>query len=250
MVPQGGTGVSNLPQGGVLIGQGADAINVVVGSEGEVLTFVSGTWVGAQPTGGSGGLSTVNVSGNIEGDGSSGAPVTLKSNISLTSVTASFSGSGAGLTNIPNSALQNSSILINGETVQLGGYINITTAQGGGGFSSDGVSKIFTGTGLSAGQVVALSGSLVAADKSNNLKSNAIGVVDSVSGTDVTVKLVGEITTNGASSIAAIGTPVYVGSNGSVVAYSSLVAGDYATQVGFISDAGKIILQPRIFGQL
>jgi hypothetical protein len=339
MVPQGGTGVSNIPAGGVLIGQGTDAINAVVGAEGEVLTFVNGTWVGAQPTGGtggSGGLSTVNTSGNIQGDGSSGSPVTLKSAISLTSVTASFSGNGSALTNltasqidglnaavdaritnIPNSALQNSSININGEEVALGGIFTINVPQGFGGvttsgsISGDGLSapitlndnisltsvtasfngsgagltnipnsalanssitingssvslggsatiqtssdssvKTFTATGLSVGQVVALSGSLVAADKSNDLKSNAIGVVSAVSGSTVTVKLFGEVSTNGASSYTAIGTPVYVGTNGEVTNYAGLSAGNYVTQVGFISDTGKIIIQPRIFGQL
>lgn len=303
LVPQGGTGNSQFDEGGVLIGHGTEAITSITGSNGQVLTWVSGTWVAANPTGGTGGgggLSTVNTSGNITGDGSSGSPVTLAANISLTSVSASFSGSGANLSNIPNNALQNKSITINGEEVSLGGSINILTNQGfglisvfttGSGLSGSGTStdplslnnipnnklanssitingtsvslggsvsietssdtsvKVFTATGLSVGQVVALSGSLVAADKLNDLKSNAIGVVSAVSGTSVSVKLFGEATTNGASSYAAIGTPVYVGSNGSVINYAGLSTGDYITQIGFISDSGKIIIQPRIFGQ-
>jgi len=44
-----------------------------------------------------------------------------------------FSGSGASLTSIPNSALDNSSITINGSGVSLGGSVSITglPSQGG-----------------------------------------------------------------------------------------------------------------------
>lgn len=305
-VSNGGTGNNTLSSGSLLIGNNTDPVAFIApGSEGQVLTVVNGEWSAADAPAGSGGtgggLSSITTSGNLQGNGTAGSPATLKANISLTSVTASFSGSGAGLSNIPNSALQNnyidingtqvplggnymisfpqssgissvhvsgsglsgsglpgdplfldnipnnklanSSITINGQSVSLGGNVSIQT-------SSDTSIKVFTATGLSVGQVVALSGSLVAADKSNDLKSNAIGVVTVVAGTDVTVKLFGEASTNGASSYAAIGTPVYVGSNGAVTNYAGLSAGNYVTQVGFISDTGKIIIQPRIFGQL
>lgn len=60
----------------------------------------------------------------------------------------------------------------------------------------------------------------------------------------------GEVTTDGASSYPTLGTVMYVGNNGAVVNYASLSVGDYVTQVGYISDSGKLILQPRVYGQL
>ena len=43
-----------------------------------------------------------------------------------------------------------------------------------------------------------------------------------------------------------------VGAVGAVVAYSSLGSGDFATQVGYVSDvaADKIIIQCKTFGEL
>ena len=317
-VTNGGTGKSELAQGGVLIGQGTDPVDVITGSDGQVLTWsdAEGKWIAAEPTGGAGGgggLSTVTTSGNIQGNGSGASPVTLKANISLTSVTASFSGNGAGITgltaaqvsgiissvsssgnlqgdgtsgspltlkenisltsvtasfsgdgsgitglsdsqisnfntavdaritNISNASLQNSSITINGSPVSLGGSISV----------ADSSTMTFTASGFAAGDVVALSGSLVKADNSNSMKSNAFGVVVDVSGgTSVTVKVFGEVTAKNASSYSDIGTLVYVGSDGGVVQYSELTSGKYVTQVGIISSSGKLILQPRIFGQL
>jgi hypothetical protein len=298
MVGQGGTGNSSLTQGGVLIGQGSDPVAVITGSDGQILTWISGTWVAADNAGGNGGgLSTVNTSGNIEGDGSAGTPVILKDDISLSSVTASFNGDGSGITNIPNSALQNSSININGTDVQLGGLFTITVPQSGisavnvsgSGITGSGTpgnplyitsipndkldnssitingtpislggsvtvadqsSMYFTAAGFAAGDIVALSGSLVKADYSDDTKSNAFGVVSAVSGTSVTVKVFGEVTALSASNYPTAGTLVYVGPSGSVVNYSSIPSGKYITQIGIISpSSGKVIIQPRIFGQ-
>jgi hypothetical protein len=396
LVPQGGTGNSELVQGGVLVGQGTDPVNSITGSDGQVLTWVSGTAVFADSVGGgnnSGGLSTVYTTGSVEGDGSSQLPVTLKENISLTSVTASFKGDGSQInnlsasqidglndtidsriTNISNNSLQNSSITINGNSVSLGGSVSISTGSAtisgvvagtnmsGGGLSgsvtlnvvdtpiftsitadtgsfsgdvtvqgnlyvngsqtyvnttdltitdnviliasgaanaalldgagihfgrlpsedariiydsvndwmevypaisssvirgtfigdgsnltgiNDASIKEFSGSGFQA----ALSGALVLADYSDTLKSNAFGVVSSVSGSSVFVKMYGEATTTSASLITTIGTPAWVGPSGSVVEYSNIPSGKHATQVGYISDTGKIIIQPRVFGQ-
>jgi hypothetical protein len=177
--------------------------------------------------------------GNISGDGLSG-PIILNDNISLTSVTASFNGSGAGLTNIPNSALANSSITINGSSVSLGGSATI----------ADQSSMTFTGSGFTAGDVVALSGSLVKADYSDDTKSNAFGVVSAVAGTTVTVKVFGEATALSASSYSTAGTLLYVGVSGSVTNYAGIPSGKYITQIGILSpNSGKLIIQPRIFGQ-
>lgn len=53
----GGTGQTSLTQGGVVIGNGTDAVQCITGSEGQVLTWDSilNTWVAKNPTGGSGG---------------------------------------------------------------------------------------------------------------------------------------------------------------------------------------------------
>ena len=105
LVPQGGTGASTLQSGSLLIGNGTDAVGVIApGSEGQILAVVNGEWKSANNAGGNGGggagISAVSSSGNLQGDGTSGSVLTLKDNISLTSVTASFSGSGMGLSNI------------------------------------------------------------------------------------------------------------------------------------------------------
>ena len=57
-----------------------------------------------------------------------------------TATATTFSGSGASLTNIPNSALTNSSITINGTATALGGSINVGDITG-----------VTAGTGLSGG---------------------------------------------------------------------------------------------------
>ena len=64
-----------------------------------------------------GNLTVLNASGNISTTG----------NV----VAAKFYGSGAGLTAIPNSALTNSSITVNGAAVSLGGSVTIDTSAGG-----------------------------------------------------------------------------------------------------------------------
>lgn len=263
-VANGGTGANTLTSGSLMVGNGTDPVGLIPpGNEGQILTVVNGEWAAADNAGGGGGgggggLSSITTSGNLQGNGTAGSPATLKANISLTSVTASFSGSGAALTNItasqigglsdaidaritniPNASLQNSSITINGSAVSLGGSATIESNT-----------MEFTASGFAVGDVVALSGSLVKADNSNDMQSNAFGVVSAVNGNSVIVKMSGEATTSGASSIAGVGIPVYVGTAGAVVEYLSISSGQYITQVGFISpNSGKIIIQPRIFGQ-
>ena len=246
LVPQGGTGANTLESGSLLVGNGADAVATIApGSEGQILTVVNGVWAPAANAGGNGGgggagISAVSSSGNLQGDGTSGSVLTLKDDISLNSVTASFSGDGSNITNISNAALQNSSITINGSAVSLGGSTTI----------ADQSYMSFTASGFAIGDVVALSGSLVKADYSDDTKSNAFGVVSAVAGTNVSVKVFGEVTALSASNYATAGTLVYVGPSGSVVNYSSIPSGKYVTQVGIIStSSGKVIIQPRIFGQ-
>lgn len=97
---------------------------------------------GVQITGSTGSGDVV-TSGNITGSGTSGNPITLQPNISLTSVTASyFTGSGFYLNNIPNSALQNSSVTINDYPLSLGQSFNVIT--GSSNLTSSQVANTFT----------------------------------------------------------------------------------------------------------
>lgn len=132
-------------------------------------------------------------------------------------------------------------------TASAGGVVN-GAASGG---SADNITLTFTGSsGFAIGNIVALSGSLVLADYSNQKTCNAIGAVTEVSGTDVTVALIGEVIATSASLITDIGQELWVGPSGSVTTYSNIPAGKFATQVGYKSvDNNKLILQLRVFGQ-
>jgi hypothetical protein len=91
-----------------------------------------------------GGISAITSSGNLTGSGVNGSPVTLKDNISLTSVTASFSGNGANITNITASNITNfandvkaqttiagttSQVLVNGGTAAASGSVTLSLPQ-------------------------------------------------------------------------------------------------------------------------
>jgi hypothetical protein len=114
---------------------------------------------------------------------------------------------------------------------------------------------VSSATGLTVGNVVALgSGAnapLVLADKDTNAASNAIGVIKAINGLVVTVQLDAEIAV---SSLAAfsLGEAVFVGDSGAVAQYSALASGDFATQVGYVSDvaANKIVIVLKTFGEL
>jgi hypothetical protein len=84
-------------------------------------SYANPSWItslaGSKITGSLSGLTSISVTGNISSTG--------------TITAATFSGSGASLTSIPNSALVNSSITINGTPISLGGSVSITAAAGG-----------------------------------------------------------------------------------------------------------------------
>lgn len=168
----------------------------------------------------SGIISSVSSSGNIIGDGTDNNPITLKNNIQLQSVTASFSGDGSNLYNIPS----------------ISSEIEFTESYGQ----------------IQINDIVAIGpNGVTRCEKTNDMLSNVIGVVTNVNGSSVFVKTFGQATVNFSGNYSR-GSTVYVGSGGAVVLYSELVAGDYATQVGYVSGNGdnKIILQPRVYGQI
>jgi hypothetical protein len=111
-------------------------------------------------------------------------------------------------------------------------------------------------TNLATGQVVCLgSGTnapLARADKDADLTSNAIGVIKSINGLVVTVQLDAEIAVSSDLAGRSVGDPMFVGDDGAVVPYSDLGSGDFATQVGYVSDVAgdKIVIVLKTFGEL
>jgi hypothetical protein len=107
-------------------------------------------------------------------------------------------------------------------------------------------------TALSVGNIVSVGSSgLAKCNNSDNLLSNAIGVVYSSGSSGVEVQVFGEATVSTAGTYST-GSVMYAGINGEAVTYDQLTSGKYVTQVGIISGngIGKLIIQPRIFGQL
>ena len=92
---------------------------------------------------------------------------------------------------------------------------------------------------------------LVLADKDTDAASNAIGVIKSINSLVVTVQLDAEIVVSDLSALS-LGQAVFVGDLGAVVPYSGLASGDFATQVGYVSDVAgdKIVIQCKTFGEL
>jgi hypothetical protein len=120
---------------------------------------------------------------------------------------------------------------------------------------------VTSSAGFAIGDIVSLSDStneLILAAHTSETASNAIGIVVSIpSGTTVQVAFIGNRTVNTALNTPTfeVGQPVFLGTAGALVAYSSLGSGDWATQVGFISATGnagvaKVSLQIRGFGEL
>jgi len=114
---------------------------------------------------------------------------------------------------------------------------------------------VASATGLAAGKVVALGAGtnapLVLADKDTDAASNAIGVIKSINSLVVTVQLDAEIAVSDLAG-RAVGDPMFVGDAGAVVPYSGLGSGDFATQVGYVSDVAndKIVIVLKTFGEL
>jgi len=111
-------------------------------------------------------------------------------------------------------------------------------------------------TNLAVGQAVCLASGtnapLARADKDSDLASNAIGIIQLIDGLEVTVQLDAEIAVSSDLAGLSVGDPMFVGATGAVVPYSSLQPGDFATQVGYVSDVAgdKIVIVLKTFGEL
>lgn len=200
---------------------------------------------------------------NDAGSGSLDVTVAISSTASITgdSLSATNGIDGASL-NIGGAASAATSFAVaatpagGGDTaLATAGYVDAQVSVISSGVSLQDFTVAAT-TNLAAGQVVCLgSGTnapLARADKDADLTSNAIGVIKSINGLVVTVQLDAEIAVSSDLAAFSVGDPVFVGALGAVVAYSALGSGDFATQVGYVSDVAgdKIIIQCKTFGEL
>jgi hypothetical protein len=187
-------------------------------------------------------------------------PISSSAAISGTDLTASGLVTGATL-NIGAAAAAADGFVISTDSVSssntkltTAGYVAAQIAGVAAGVSLQNFT-VADATGLAVGKVVALgSGTnapLVLADKDTDAASNAIGVISAIDGLVVTVQLDAEIAVSDLAGLS-LGQAVFVGDAGAVVAYSSIASGDFATQVGYVSDvaADKIVIQCKTFGEL
>ena len=194
-------------------------------------------------------------------DGGTQFDVTLPIS-SNASITGSSLSAGAGLIDGASLNIGSAAVAVDGFSTGVADNDKLTTK----GYVDDAVAVIASGvslqdftvssaSGLAAGNVVALgSGTnapLVLADKDADLASNAIGVIKTIVGTAVTVQLDAEIAVSDLAG-RSVGEPMFVGDAGAVVPYSSLASGDFATQVGYVSDVAndKIVIVLKTFGEL
>ncbi len=93
-------------------------IDSISGSNGQVITKVSGQWVAAPPAGGGAGGGSVvldPVELNLIGEGTAETPLYLRMNPVFTTVTASFSGNGSQVTNLTASNINNFTANVRGQ---------------------------------------------------------------------------------------------------------------------------------------
>jgi hypothetical protein len=109
---------------------------------------------------------------------------------------------------------------------------------------------------FAVGDVLAFnaSGVLALADANGEESSNALGVfLSKPSATAARVQVDGEVLVSTDLAGFTNGDLLFVAASaGAVTSYASLLSGEYATQVGIVSNKNddKIILQQRIFGQV
>jgi hypothetical protein len=188
-------------------------------------------------------------------------PVVSTAAISSTDLTASGLVTGATL-NIGAAALAADGFAISTDAAGEGdsklataGYVDAQVSVIASGVSLQKFTVAAT-TNLAVGQAVCLgSGTnapLARADKDADLTSNAIGIIQLIDGLEVTVQLDAEIAVSSDLAGSSVGDPMFVGVLGAVVPYSSLGSGDFATQVGYVSDVAndKIVIVLKTFGEL
>lgn len=186
--------------------------------------------------------------------------------ITGTAVTGTSLSAGAGLAtagslNIGSAAAAATSFAVaatsagGGDTaLATAGYVDAQVSVIASGVSLQAFT-VASAAGLAVGNVVCLGAGtnapLALADKDADLTSNAIGVIKTIVGSVVTVQLDAEIAVSDLAG-RAVGDPMFVGDAGAVVPYSGLTAGDFATQVGYVSDVAgdKIVIVLKTFGEL
>ena len=196
---------------------------------------------------------------NSDAGGSLDVTLPLVSTAAITG-TALNAGSGlidGGSLNIGDAATAVTGFSIgaaNNDTLTTKGYVDGAVANVSAGVSLQNFT-VASATGLAAGQIVCLgSGTnapLAIADKDSDLTTNAIGVIKTIVGTLVTVQLDAEIVVGDLAAFS-LGEAVFVGDSGAPAQYSALASGDFATQVGYVSDvaADKMVIQIKSFGEL
>lgn len=183
--------------------------------------------------------------------------------VSTAAITGTALNAGTGLIDGGSLNIGNADLAVNGfsiagsvnnDKLTTQGYVDTAVAGIAAGVSLQDFT-VAAATGLAAGQVVCLGAGtnapLAIADKDVDLTTNAIGVIKSIAGSVVTVQLDAEIVVSDLAAFS-LGEAVFVGVSGAVAKYSDLAAGDYVTQVGYVSnvDADKIVIQIKSFGQL
>ena len=169
--------------------------------------------------------------------------LTLDQNSAATfasSVTAtSFSGSGASLTSIPNSALVNSAITINGTSTSLGGSISVGTVT-----SVTGTAPVVSSGGATPAismpaATSSVNGYLTSTDWTTfNNKSNTSGTVTSVGGTGTVsgISLSGTVTSSGNLTLGGtldLSAPPVIGGT-----TSNLITGTTITATKYVGVSG------------
>ncbi len=134
--------------------------------------------------------------------------VDLNNDISVTTVTASFSGDGKNITNLTSPRY-----------------------------------KIVNGSGFSIGDVVCYTTSgLNKADYRYDSTNNPIGIISNISGNFLSVQLDGEIYIDNLNSSSLSGKIFYLGPTGSVLQYGSINSGNFAVKVGTCTESGKLMI--------
>jgi hypothetical protein len=187
-------------------------------------------------------------------------PISSNSTISGSDLTASGLVTGATL-NIGAAAFAADGFAVaassagEGDTkLATAGYVDAQISAVSAGVSLQAFT-VASATGLAVGNVVCLGAGtnapLKLANKDTDPDSNAIGVIKSIADLVVTVQLDAEIAVSDLSG-RAVGDPMFVGAAGAVVPYSGLAAGDFATQVGYVSNVAedKIVIVLKTFGEL